>query len=151
MSSRTLQNRFISQIFLCGFPLRNLPSQQSVPEFKAWIASLSEKIRYKHLLGSLNVAAGSDEGTGLIEQLSVNLYNIDQEEAPLVAALVQRGLLKTEDVLSKPYVEAMGKKLREQQLTKEVQGRDVRYRTARAAYGRLCTDEPGRSGVRAVG
>ena len=56
------------------------------------------------------------------------------EEAPLVAALVQRGLLKTEDVLSKPYVQAMEKKLREQQLTKEVQGRDVRYRSARAAY-----------------
>jgi hypothetical protein len=56
------------------------------------------------------------------------------EEAPLVAALVQRGLLKTEDVLSKPYVEAMEKRLREQQLTKEVQGRDVRYRSARAAY-----------------
>ena len=41
-----------------------------LPEFKAWIASLSEKTLYKHLLESLNVAAESDEGTGLIEQLS---------------------------------------------------------------------------------
>ena len=58
------------------------------------------------------------------------------EDHPRVAALVQRGLLKTEDVLSKPYVQAMEKRLREQEITKEVEGRDPRYRprTARQAY-----------------
>ena len=58
------------------------------------------------------------------------------EDNPRVAALVQRGLLKTEDVLSKPYVEAMEKRLRQQEITKEVEGRDPRYRprTARQAY-----------------
>ena len=58
------------------------------------------------------------------------------ENNPRVAALVQRGLLKTEDVLSKPYVEAMEKRLRQQEITKEVEGRDPRYRprTARQAY-----------------
>ena len=58
------------------------------------------------------------------------------EEAPLVAALVQRGLLKTRDVLNPVYVQAMEKRLREQEITREVEGRDPRYRprTARQAY-----------------
>ena len=58
------------------------------------------------------------------------------EENPRVAALVQKGLLKTEDVLSKVYVEAMEKRLRQQEITREVEGRDPRYRprTARQAY-----------------
>ena len=64
-----------------------------------------------------------------VTKLTANL-----EDNPLVAGLVQRGLLKTEDVLITPYVEAMEKKLREQQTTKEVQGRDPRYRSTRAAY-----------------
>ena len=80
-------------------------------------------------IGSLNQIPPPLNTAARVATLTENL-----EEAPLVAALVQRGLLKTEDVLAKPYVEAMEKKLREQQLTKEVQGRDVRYRTARAAY-----------------
>ena len=63
----------------CGFALTSLVPDEvldgekwmdHLPEFKAWIASLSEKTLYKHLLESLNVAAESDEGTGLIEQLS---------------------------------------------------------------------------------
>ena len=63
----------------CGFALTSsVPDEvldgekwmDHLPEFKAWIASLSEKTLYKHLLESLNVAAESDEGTGLIEQLS---------------------------------------------------------------------------------
>ena len=58
------------------------------------------------------------------------------EEAPRVAALVQRGLLKTSDVMNPVYVQAMEKRLREQEITKEVEGRDPRYRprTARQAY-----------------
>ena len=66
------------------------------------------------------------------ENVAILTQNL--EDHPLVADLVQRNLLKTEDVMSKTYVEAMEKKLREQKLTKEVEGRDPRYRTARAAY-----------------
>ena len=53
-----------------------------------------------------------------------------------MAALVQRGLLKTSDVLNPVYVQAMEKRLREQEITKEVEGRDPRYRprTARQVY-----------------
>ena len=47
---------------------------------------------------------------------------------------MERGLLKTEDVLSKPYVEAMERQLRDREITKSAQGRDVRYRSTRAAY-----------------
>jgi hypothetical protein len=65
---------------------------------------------------------------------NVTILTQNLEDAPLVAKLVQRGLLKTEDVMIKSYVEAMEKSLRKQQLTKEVAGRDVRYRSARAAY-----------------
>jgi hypothetical protein len=66
------------------------------------------------------------------ENVAVLTQNL--EDAPLVAGLVQRGLLKTEDVMTKPYVEAMEKSLRKQKVTQEVAGRDVRYRSARAAY-----------------
>ena len=66
------------------------------------------------------------------ENVAILTQNL--EDHPLVADLVQRGLLKTADVMSKTYVQAMEKKLREQKLTKEVEGRDPRYRTARAAY-----------------
>eukprot|EP01046_Picozoa_sp_COSAG06_P015111 COSAG06_NODE_958_length_11320_cov_10.832724_8_plen_563_part_00 len=66
------------------------------------------------------------------ENVAILAQNL--EDAPLVAGLVQRGLLKTEDVMTKPYVEAMEKSLRKQKVTQEVAGRDVRYRSARAAY-----------------
>jgi hypothetical protein len=66
------------------------------------------------------------------ENVAILTQNL--EDAPLVAGLVQRGLLKTEDVMTKPYVEAMEKSLRKQKVTQEVAGRDVRYRSARAAY-----------------
>ena len=39
----------------------------SVPEFKAWLASLSTKTLYRHLLESLNFANGDD---GLVEELA---------------------------------------------------------------------------------
>ena len=38
-----------------------------VPEFKAWLASLSTKTLYRHLLESLNFANGDD---GLVEELA---------------------------------------------------------------------------------
>ena len=66
------------------------------------------------------------------ENVAILTQNL--EDHPLVADLVKRNLLKTEDVMSKTYVEAMEKKLREQKMTKEVEGRDPRYRSARAAY-----------------
>ena len=54
------------------------------------------------------------------------------EDAPLVAQLVERGLLKTADVLNRDYVQAMESRLRQQAATKAAEGRDVRYTSARA-------------------
>ena len=60
----------------CGFALTSsVPDEvldgekwmDHLPEFKAWIASLSEKTLYKHLLESLNFADGDD---GLVEELA---------------------------------------------------------------------------------
>ena len=81
--------------------------------------------------GSLGAPAVPLRTAAFVTKLTENL-----EEAPRVAALVQRGLLKTSDVLNPVYVQAMEKRLREQQITKEVEGRDARYRprTARQAY-----------------
>ena len=79
-TDRVLPAQSVVDCFVkCGFALTSsVPDEvldgekwmDHLPEFKAWIASLSEKTLYKHLLESLNVAAESDEGTGLIEQLS---------------------------------------------------------------------------------
>ena len=82
----------------CGFALTSsVPDEvldgekwmDHLPEFKAWIASLSEKTLYKHLLESLNAAAESGEGTGLIEQLSgADLASaVDGFDAHLAAAM----------------------------------------------------------------
>jgi hypothetical protein len=56
------------------------------------------------------------------------------EDAPLVAKLVERGLLKTGDVLNRDYVQAMESRLRQQAATKAAEGRDVRYTSARAGF-----------------
>ena len=80
-------------------------------------------------MGSLNHPQPPIATAANVAVLTENL-----EAAPLVAALVERGLLKTEDVLSKPYVEAMERQLRDREITKSAQGRDVRYRSTRAAY-----------------
>jgi hypothetical protein len=56
------------------------------------------------------------------------------EDAPLVAQLVERGLLKTGDVLNRDYVQAMESRLRAQAATKAAEGRDVRYTSARAGF-----------------
>ena len=58
------------------------------------------------------------------------------EENPRVAALVQRGLLTTRDLMNPVYVRDMEKTLAKRELTKEIEGRDPRYRprTARQAY-----------------
>ena len=80
-------------------------------------------------MGSLNQPPPPLGTAANVAVLTENL-----EAAPLVAALVERGLLKTEDVLSKPYVEAMERQLRDREITKSAQGRDVRYRSTRAAY-----------------
>ena len=56
------------------------------------------------------------------------------QDAPLVADLVRKGLLKTEDVLSEDYVQAMESILRAQAATKIAEGRDVRYTSARAGF-----------------
>ena len=75
-----------------------------LPEFKAWIASLSEKTLYKHLLESLNVAAESDEGTGLIEQLSESdlASAVDGFDAHLADALVD--FSSEEDLENEPVL-----------------------------------------------
>ena len=41
-----------------------------LPNFKAWIASLSEKSLYKHLLESLNHSSGTMEGESIIDDLT---------------------------------------------------------------------------------
>jgi hypothetical protein len=81
--------------------------------------------------GSLGAPAVPLRTAAFVTKLTENL-----EEAPRVAALVQRGLLKTSDVLNPVYVQAMEKRLREQEITREVEGRDPRYRprTARQVY-----------------
>jgi hypothetical protein len=56
------------------------------------------------------------------------------QDAPLVADLVRKGLLKTEDILSEDYVQAMESRLRAQAATKIAEGRDVRYTSARAGF-----------------
>ena len=56
------------------------------------------------------------------------------EDAPLVAKLVERGLLKTGDVLNRDYVQAMESRLRQQAATKAAEGRDVRYTSARTGF-----------------
>ena len=66
------------------------------------------------------------------ERIGTVMENL--QGAPLVSSLVERGLLKVSDVMDDDYVLAMEKSLRKQQVTKEVTGRDVRYRSARAAY-----------------
>ena len=64
-----------------------------------------------------------------VTELTQNL-----EDAPLVAKLVDRGLLKTGDVLNRDYVQAMESRLRQQAATKAAEGRDVRYTSARAGF-----------------
>ena len=72
------QMKSIVDCFLkCGFSLTQaVPNDvleeggewlERLPEFKAWLASLSAKSLYKHLLESLNFADGDD---GLVEELS---------------------------------------------------------------------------------
>ena len=46
---------------------------ERLPEFKAWLASLSAKSLYRHLLESLNFADGAD---GLVEGLSPSQLNL---------------------------------------------------------------------------
>ena len=72
------QMKSIVDCFLkCGFSLTQaVPNDvleeggewlERLPEFKAWLASLSAKSLYKHLLESLNFADGDD---GLVEELA---------------------------------------------------------------------------------
>eukprot|EP01050_Picozoa_sp_SAG11_P022712 SAG11_NODE_4365_length_1931_cov_3.419214_1_plen_141_part_00 len=69
---------------------------------------------------------------GTAKRIGTIMENL--QDAPLVSSLVERGLLKVSDAMDENYVRAMEKSLRKQQVTKEVTGRDVRYRSARAAY-----------------
>ena len=65
----------------CGFALTlDVPDESlgvdeevwmsQLPNFKAWIASLSEKSLYKHLLESLNHSSGTMEGESIIDDLT---------------------------------------------------------------------------------
>ena len=104
-----------------------------------WARRAKYNDREKRELRNMNLGRPGTLGTvppPLRSAAAVTTLTQNLEDHPRVAALVQRGLLKTEDVLSKPYVQAMEKRLREQEITKEVEGRDPRYRprTARQAY-----------------
>ena len=65
----------------CGFALTSDVPDESLgvneevwmsqlPKFSAWIASLSEKSLYKHLLESLNHSSDVEEGESIIEDLA---------------------------------------------------------------------------------
>jgi hypothetical protein len=106
--------------------VQNLVAQQ-VQQQMAAIAPAAAPVARR--IGSLNQGA-PDQDTA--ENIGIVLQNL--EDAPLVAGRLSQGLLKTEDVLDEDYVTEMEVVLRKRKATKEVVGRDVRYRTARAAY-----------------
>ena len=63
-----------------------------VPKFNAWIASLSEKSLYKHLLASLNHSGDAEEGESIVEDLEeadmeCELSQFDAHDAHLADAL----------------------------------------------------------------
>ena len=63
-----------------------------LPKFKAWIASLSEKSLYKHLLESLNHSSSTAEGESIIDDLTeadmeLSLSQIEVNDAHLADAL----------------------------------------------------------------
>ena len=63
-----------------------------LPKFSAWIASLSEKSLYKHLLASLNHSSDVEEGESIIEDLAeadmeLELSQIEVNDAHLADAL----------------------------------------------------------------
>ena len=90
----------------CGFALTLDVSDESLgeneevwmsqlPNFKAWIASLSEKSLYRHLLESLNHSSGAMEGESIIDDLTEadmelelgQIDGIDGHDAHLADAL----------------------------------------------------------------
>lgn len=63
-----------------------------LPKFSAWIASLSEKSLYKHLLASLNHSGDAEEGESIVEDLAeadmeLELSQIEVNDAHLADAL----------------------------------------------------------------
>ena len=87
----------------CGFALTlDVPDESlgvdeevwmsQLPKFSAWIASLSEKSLYKHLLASLNHSSDVEEGESIIEDLAeadmeLELGQIEVNDAHLADAL----------------------------------------------------------------
>ena len=87
----------------CGFALTlDVPDKSlgvneevwmsQLPKFSAWIASLSEKSLYKHLLASLNHSSDVEEGESIIEDLAeadmeLELGQIEVNDAHLADAL----------------------------------------------------------------
>ena len=65
---------------------------------------------------------------------NVALLTQNLQDNPLVAKLVSKGLLKTEDVMNEGYVRDMERSLRKQQITREVEARELPgRRSARVA------------------
>jgi hypothetical protein len=107
--------------------VQNLVAQQVQQQMAALAPAAAAPAARR--IGSLNQGAPAQDTARNIGIVMQNL-----EDAPLVAGLLSQGLLKTEDVLNDDYVTEMEAVLRKRKATKEVVGRDVRYRTARAAY-----------------
>ena len=60
----------ISRLSSIAFVASQSAERSELPNFKAWIASLSEKSLYKHLLESLNHSSGTMEGESIIDDLT---------------------------------------------------------------------------------
>ena len=107
------------------------------PAVEAAIARFKTEWEQKHAMAAPPARVGSlVAGPPPALDTADNVVSLTKnlQDAPLVADLVRKGLLKTEDVLSEDYVQAMESRLRAQAATKIAEGRDVRYTSARAGF-----------------
>lgn len=124
-------------------PDRAISVASAIQERQAIDAARNEKYSEQEKR-NLKGMASTSRKTGTLEigpppranPTNIRILTENLEQNPRVAALVQRGLLSTRDVMNPVYVRDMEKTLQKKEIMKEVEGRDPRYRprTARQAY-----------------
>lgn len=124
-------------------PDRTISVASAIQERQAIDAARNEKYSEQEKR-NLKGMASTSRKTGTLEigprpradPTNVRILTENLEQNPRVAALVQRGLLSTRDVMNPVYVRDMEKTLQKKEIMRQVEGRDPRYRprTARQAY-----------------
>ena len=104
LNQNSVEMNAIAECFeKCGFALTlDVPDEpleeddevwmSQLPKFNAWIASLTEKSLYKHLLASLNQSGDAEEGESIVDDLAaadieLELGQIEVNDAHLADAL----------------------------------------------------------------